>query len=107
MHALAATGESAASSPAVKEAATLSRPPVSIQQLVAQSREPLRFAFLLGSMLSLETGKEQGLLEATSRHQALQLLHEYLTHEVQVLELRKSISSKVETEMSKQQREYV
>src|SRR5207247_1926952 len=61
--------------------------PVSIQQLVSQSADPLRFAFLLGSMLSLEVSKEQALLEATSRRQALSLLHEYLTHEVQVLEL--------------------
>src|SRR5262249_43362216 len=81
--------------------------PVTAQQLVAQSGDPLRFVFLLGSMMSLEVAKEQALLEATTRRQALQLMHEYLTHEVQVLELRNSISSKVESEMTKQQREYV
>jgi ATP-dependent Lon protease len=81
--------------------------PVTVQQLLAQAQDPLRFAFLLGSMLSLDVAKEQALLEATTRLQALTLLHDYLTHEVQVLQLRQKISSKVETEMSKQQREYM
>jgi ATP-dependent Lon protease len=81
--------------------------PITGQQLIAQAQDPLRFAFLLGSMLSLEVAKEQALLEATTRHEALRLLHEYLTHEVQVLEVRRQISSKVESEMTKQQREYM
>jgi ATP-dependent Lon protease len=81
--------------------------PVSIPQLVAQSSDALRFGYLLGSMLSLDVAKEQALLEASTRHEALTLLHDYLTHEVQVLELRRKISSKVETEMSKQQRDYM
>ena len=39
--------------------------------------------------------------------EALRLLHGYLGHEVQVLELRKKISTAAETEMSKQQRDYM
>jgi ATP-dependent Lon protease len=81
--------------------------PVNIQQIVAQTQDPLRFAYLLGSMLSLDVGREQALLEAPTRAEALRLLHGYLTHEVQVLELRKKISTAAETEMSKQQREYM
>ncbi|MFO0926907.1 MAG: endopeptidase La [Gemmataceae bacterium] len=81
--------------------------PISVPQLVAQAQDPLRFAFLLGSMLSLDVEREQRLLEATTRHEALSLLHEYLSHEVQVLQVRRQISSKVETEMSKQQREFM
>ena len=38
--------------------------PVNIQQLVAQTQDPLRLAYLLGSMLSLDVAKEQALLEA-------------------------------------------
>jgi ATP-dependent Lon protease len=83
------------------------QPPVTIQQMLAQTQDPLRFAYLLGSMLSLDVGKEQALLEAPTRAEALRLLHGYLQHEVQVLELRKKISSQVETEMSRQQREYM
>jgi ATP-dependent Lon protease len=81
--------------------------PVNIQQLVAQTQDPLRFVYLLGSMLSLDVAREQALLEAATRTEALRLLHGYLTHEVQVLELRKKISTAAETEMSKQQREYM
>jgi ATP-dependent Lon protease len=81
--------------------------PVNIQQLVAQTQDPLRFAYLLGSMLSLDVAREQALLEAATRAEALRLMHGYLTHEVQVLELRKKISTAAETEMSKQQREYM
>jgi len=81
--------------------------PVTVQQLVAQAQDPLRFAFLLGSMLALDVAKEQALLEATTRHEALTLLHSYLTHEIQVLGLRRTISTKAESEMSKQQRDYL
>jgi ATP-dependent Lon protease len=81
--------------------------PVNIQQLVAQAQDPLRLAYLLGSMLSLEVTKEQALLEAPTRAEALRLMHGYLTHEVQVLELRQKINTQAETEMSKQQREYM
>jgi ATP-dependent Lon protease len=81
--------------------------PVNIQQLVAQTQDPLRFAYLLGSMLSLDVAREQALLEAPTRLESLRLLHGYLGHEIQVLELRKKISTAAETEMSKQQREYM
>jgi ATP-dependent Lon protease len=81
--------------------------PVNIQQLVAQAQDPLRFAYLLGSMLSLDVQREQALLEAPTRLDALRLMHGYLGHEIQVLELRKKISTAAETEMSKQQREYM
>jgi ATP-dependent Lon protease len=81
--------------------------PFNIQQLVAQTQDPLRFAYTLGSMLSLDVAREQALLEAPTRGEALRLLHGYLGHEIQVLELRKKISTAAETEMNKQQREYL
>ena len=80
---------------------------IDVRQLAAQAGDPLRLAYLLGSMLSLDAAKEQSLLEAPTRVEALRLIHGYLSHEVQVLELRKKISSQVETEMTKQQREHM
>src|SRR5207247_3287492 len=71
------------------------------QQLLASTPDPMRLAYLLGSMLSLDVQKEQALLEAGTRHEALQLLHGYLSHEVQVLELRQKIASQAQTEISK------
>ena len=81
--------------------------PINIQQIAAQAGDPLRLTYLLGSMLSLDAVKEQALLEAPTRVEALRLIHGYLSHEVQVLELRKKISSSVESEMTKQQREHM
>src|SRR5205085_10506281 len=51
--------------------------------------------------------KQQSLLEAGSRVDALRLMHTYLAHEVQVLELRNKITSEAHTEMSKEQRDYL
>ncbi len=81
--------------------------PINVQQLAAQAGDPLRLVYLLGSMLSLDAAKEQALLEAPTRVEALRLIHTDLSHEVQVLELRKKISSSVESEMTKQQREHM
>jgi ATP-dependent Lon protease len=78
-----------------------------VAQLVAQAEDPLRLAYVIGSMLGLDVQKEQALLEAPSREEALQLLYGWLAHEVQVLELRQKIASKAQTEMNQQQREYL
>ena len=50
---------------------------------------------------------EQKLLEAETRVDALRLIHSYLAHELQVLEIRQKISSTARDEMSKEQREYL
>jgi ATP-dependent Lon protease len=81
--------------------------PVDVQQLAAQAGDPLRVAYLFGSMLSLDVSKEQALLEAATQLDALQLLHGYLSHEAQVLELREKIASRARTEMSREQRDYM
>jgi ATP-dependent Lon protease len=81
--------------------------PINVQQLAAQAQDPLRLAYLLGSMLSLDVPKEQALLEAPTRLEALRLLHGYLSHETQVLELRNKISSQAQNEMGKQQRDFL
>jgi ATP-dependent Lon protease len=74
--------------------------------LLVSTDDPLRLVFLLASMLSLELSKEQALLEAQTCAEALRLMHSYLAHEVQVLELRSKIASQTQTELTKQQREY-
>lgn len=79
----------------------------SIAQLVSQAGDPLRFVYLVGSMLGLDVAKEQALLEAASRLEALRLLNDFLAHETQVLELRQKIASRAQTEMSKEQRDYM
>lgn len=81
--------------------------PVELSQLMAGNKDPVRLVYLLASMFSLDLQKEQTLLEAHSAADALRLLHNYLTHEVQVLELRQKINESARSEMSKEQREYM
>lgn len=81
--------------------------PQELARLLAATEDPLRLVYLLASMLNLELDKEQALLEAQSRADALRLMHSYLAHEYQVLELRHKIASAAQTEMTKEQREYL
>ncbi len=80
---------------------------ISVEQLAAQAQDPLMLAYLIGSMLSLDVVREQALLEAPTRLEALRLLHGYLANELKVLELRQKIASQAQTEMSKEQRDYM
>jgi ATP-dependent Lon protease len=80
---------------------------IELSQVLPPTEDPLQHVYLLGSLLSLEVEKEQALLEAPTRADALRLMHSYLVHEVQVLELRSQIASQAQTEMNKQQREYL
>jgi ATP-dependent Lon protease len=91
------------------EALTLAQPntPQELRGLIASNDDPLRLTFVLSAMFSLDAEKCQSLLEAPSRAEALRMLHRYLMHEVQVLELRNKITTEARTEMSKEQRDYL
>ena len=91
------------------EALTLAQPnaPQELRGLLSANEDPLRLAFVLASMFSLDSEKAQALLEAPTRAEALRLVHRYLTHEVQVLELRNKITTEARTEMNKEQRDYL
>ncbi len=78
-----------------------------LNQLASQVQDPLHMAYLLGSLLGLDVEKEQALLEAPTRLDALRLLYAAVVHEVQVLELRHKIASDASTGMNQQQREYL
>ncbi len=78
-----------------------------LTRMLAGNEDPLKLAYLLASIFSLDVAREQKLLEAETRVDALRLMHSYLAHELQVLELRQKISSAANNEMSKEQREYL
>ncbi|MEX0938916.1 MAG: endopeptidase La [Pirellulales bacterium] len=78
-----------------------------LTHVISEVKDPLNQVYLLASMLTLDVEKEQALLAADTRAEALQLMHKYLTHEAQVLELRQQITSQVQSEMSREQREYL
>jgi len=78
-----------------------------VLQMLSEVKQPLHRLYLIASMLSLDLAKEQALLAASSQLEAMRLMHEYLTHEVQVLEIRQKIQNQAQTAMSKEQREYL
>ena len=80
---------------------------VDLSQLLPPTEDPVKHAYMIASMLSLDVTREQTLLEAPTRIEALRLLHSYLASEIQVLEIRRQIANKAETEMTRQQREYL
>ena len=90
-------------------ALTLTQPQAADQltQLIAGTKDSLRLVYTLAPMFSLELEKEQALLEAPTMAECLRLMHSYLTHELQVLELRSKIASQAESEMTREQREYL
>ncbi len=81
--------------------------PPEIARMLAINEDPLRLVFLAASMFSLDIEKEQKLLESETRVDALRSLHSYLSHEVNVLELRNKIASDARSEMTKEQRDYM
>jgi len=87
----------------------LAQPQASAQlaPVLASTENPLRLVYLLGSVLSLDLEKEQSLIEAQTRVDALRLMHGYLAYELQVLELRHKIAGEAQTEMSREQRDYL
>jgi ATP-dependent Lon protease len=76
-------------------------------QLFASGGNAMQLVYTIGSILNLPVEKEQAVLEAPSIVEALRLIHSYVTHEIQVLELSNQIARKAQTEMSREQREYL
>jgi ATP-dependent Lon protease len=67
----------------------------------------MQLAFTLATIFGMDVEKQQALLESETRAEAMRTMHAHLTHEIQVLELRSKIASQAQTEMSKEQRDYV
>jgi ATP-dependent Lon protease len=82
-------------------------PQLDLEQVFDAVEEPMQIVYMIAGALPLRTAKAQALLAADSRPDALRLLHGYLSHEVQVLEVRKDIANAAQTEMSREQREYL
>jgi ATP-dependent Lon protease len=75
--------------------------------IISQVKKPLHQAYLLGSLLSLDVDAQMGMLSASILRDLFRLVHKHLSHEVQVLELRNKIASQAQSEVSRQQREYL
>jgi len=81
--------------------------PPELASLITGTDDPVKLAYLLGTLLNLDLEREQALLEANSREEILRLAHSYLAREIQVLEVRSRIAGEAQAEMSKAQRDYI
>jgi ATP-dependent Lon protease len=81
--------------------------PQELARMFTSQEDPLRLAYMLASIMNLESAREQSLLEAPTRTEALRMMHGWLSHEVEVLELRNKITEEARGEMSREQREYI
>lgn len=84
-----------------------SHTPVALIDVVMQTKDMMQQLYLLASLLSMEVSKAEALLAAPTRRQALEKMHEFLSYELQVLELRHKIASQASTEIGREQREYL
>jgi ATP-dependent Lon protease len=76
-------------------------------RVFAAQEDSLQLAYMVASVMNLDVAREQALLEAPTRLDALRMVLGWLSHEVEVAELRHKISEQARSEMSKEQREYV
>jgi ATP-dependent Lon protease len=78
-----------------------------LTQIVSEFPDPLNQVYLMASMLPIGLEKEQALLAANTRVEALRLMHQYITHQAQVFEVQHKIASQAQSEMGREQREYL
>jgi ATP-dependent Lon protease len=71
------------------------------------ANDPVRLAYFLGSLLNLGVEQEQAMLEANTVDELAQLAYGYLSHELEIMQLRSKIASEAQTEIDKSQRDYI
>ncbi len=81
--------------------------PNEIRQIILSAEDSVRLAYFLASVLELEVTQEQALLEANTESELLRLMHAYLAHEVEVLDIRNKIANQAQEELGKTQRDYI
>lgn len=77
---------------------------MAVMRLVSGKIDPTELADQVASLLEIPTKKKQDLLETLTLKDRLQKVLEYLLHEVNVLELEKTISSKTQKRFEDQMR---
>jgi ATP-dependent Lon protease len=77
-----------------------------VRQLVSGIDDPMRLAYLLGTMLDLKAEEKQQLLETDPLLKKLEFVHTLLMREVSVLELKGKIENQAQQEMTDAQKQY-
>jgi ATP-dependent Lon protease len=89
---------------AVKHLETI---PEDMANLLINTAEPIKLAYLIAMVLNIDTEQAMQLLMADDLHTLLQRIYEHLAREVQILELRQKIAGETQVELDKAQRDYV
>jgi len=77
---------------------------MTVMKLISGTPEPNEVADQIASLLEIKTADKQELLETLSLKTRLEKVLQYLTHEVNVLELEKTISTKTQKRFEEQMR---
>ena len=77
-----------------------------LRGLVMNIEDPLRLAYVLGTLLDMRPADKQALLEESDLVKKLQTIATSLTREVALLELKGKIESQAQQEMTDAQRQY-
>jgi len=78
-----------------------------LDQLTSQLTDPMQLTYFIAGFMKLDIEKEQQVLEASSRMEALELIHRFLAQELEIQEVRQRIHKQVQSEMSKEQKDYL
>jgi ATP-dependent Lon protease len=89
---------------AVKHLETI---PEDMVNLLINTAEPVKLAYLIATVLNIDTEQEMQLLTTDNLPALLQRIYEHLSREVQILELRQKIAGETQSELDKAQRDYV
>ncbi len=81
--------------------------PEDMVNLLITTAEPVKLAYLLATVLNIDTAQEIQLLMTEDLPSLLQRIYEYLSREMQILELRQKIAGETQVELDKAQRDYV
>jgi len=87
-------------------AALLPNIPEGAVAFLEQVQDNRQLVYIIASNIRMEIGQEQSILEADSVNEKMRLLVAVLTHEREVLGLRRKIAEEASEELNKTQREY-
>lgn len=81
--------------------------PEDMANLLINTVEPVKLAYLIATVLNIDTQQEIELLMTDNLRSLLEQIAEHLSREVQILSLRRKIAGETQVELDKAQREYV
>ena len=74
--------------------------------MIKNIANPVTLTHFISSNLNIDTAQKQGLLEMEDMHDRVKMLLKHLNAELQMLEMKNQIQTKVRADIDKQQREY-